>query len=978
MSSAHPDDGGGGAPAPHQIIFNPPATFADFKFQSRHGFQYTEASFQRQLVARDNNKSERYQQKEAFPRPDGVSHDLWKKCFNSADSWVYGQCEKKATESLDIRQNSHRTRERAELNLIGRLRAAGQTAPGPDPPQAPTPPGGDSSGGNNSSSKGGPNNKPKLPPSSSASPSRKQQKKTPAQQKQQQQPSESSTRKRKPRQTSTQQQPPSESSTRKRTARQTSTQEQPPPPHSSTRGNTSRANNPPPAFQAPRGSVFYTGSYSAPRPSDPASSSDYPPSIYENIDPRLLHQEPVVHITPSFRPGERNQAYRSDPTSFGPVYPNLYNGHRYGEDGRSRPARAVASNSLYTGPAIASSNSVNASGQASSTGNSSNAPPPAQSFSTGNSVDLPIRLSPTHTRNSSSGVQQQQQPPPPPPSFSSGGDNSSSEFQAPRGSVFFTGNYSAFPDNSNYTPNQSSSSKVNSKIGAQQTSSKDNSKIGVQQTSSSEHSNVSQQPSSFLGGNNSTGGFQAPRGSVFFTGNYSAFPDNSNYTPNQSSSKGNSKIGAQKPAPSSSKNNSKTAQDQSSPKNNSKIGAQPPSTKAKAEPPRAKMSSQPKKSKGRVEYCVCKRLKHDTKMIACEGGCENWFHVTCVELLCLETDGVSKFICGDCGGATTYKRVCRLEGCNRPHSSYESVDSDGNLSVGASKYCGRPHRDEFFKRVYARIDPQFASELRSYFAQTSLGDFQTAGDQPSGPGLPDGIVATGPPHNDEGMTVLDINLRAKCHKSIEKVLARIASYKNRERLVTLLGKYSEETLKKYVEENKIVQPAPKRAKVGKSGKGAAGHTICGYDPRIVSTHDWITRFMATPEGKEAWESGVIGEYTPNPDFYVDIEPEYYKGICVATKCQRHNNWYQLRVDECEAEFEWRGDDLARENKALDELYERVQTRLALKRNREILVKEKAALMTEENAREFLRLYNTTMGDKDLIVRKLLRRFLPEN
>ncbi|KFY10262.1 hypothetical protein V492_05116 [Pseudogymnoascus sp. VKM F-4246] len=885
MSSAHPDDGGGGAPAPHQIIFNPPATFADFNFQSRHGFQYTEASFQRQLVARDN-KSERYQQKEAFPRPDGVSHDLWKKCFNSADSFVYNQCHRKASESLDTRQNSHETRKEAEKRLIERLGAAGQSAPGPDPPQAPTPPGGDSSGGNNSSSKGGPNNKRKQPPSSSSS-SRKQQKKTPAQK--QQPPSESSTRKRNPRQTFTQQQPPSESSTRKRNSRQAFTQQQhPPPPHSSTGGNTSLANNPPPASQAPRGSVFYTGSYSAPRPDDPTSSSDYPPSFYENIDPRLLHQEPVVHITPSFRPGERNQAYRSDPTSFGPVYPNLYNGHRYGEDGRSRPARAVASNSLYTGPGIASSNPVNASGQASSTGNSSNAPP-AQSFSTGNSIDLPIRLSPTHTRNSSSGAQQQ--PPPPPPSFSSGGNNSSSEFQAPRGSVFFTGNYSAFPDNSNYTPNQSSS-------------------------------------------------------------------------------KGNSKIGAQKPAPPKNK--------PSSSKNNSKIGAQPPSTKAKAEPPKAKMSSQPKKSKGKVEYCVCKQLKHNTKMIACEGGCENWFHVTCVELLCQETDGVSKFICGDCGGATTYKRVCRLEGCNRPHSSYESVDSDGNLSVGASKYCGRPHRDEFFRRVYARIDPQFASELRSYFAQTSLGDFQTAGDQPSGPGLPDGIVATGPPHNDEGMTVLDINLRAKCHKSIEKVLARIASYRNRERLVTLLGKYSEETLKKYVEENKIVQPAPKRAKVGKSGKGAAGHTICGYDPRIVSTHDWITRFMATPEGKEAWESGVIGEYTPNPDFYVDIEPEYYKGICVATKCQRHNNWYQLRVDECEAEFEWRGDDLARENKELDELYERVQTRLALKRNREILVKEKAALMTEDNAREFLRLYNTTMGDKDLIVRKLLRRFLPEN
>ncbi|OBT68475.1 hypothetical protein VE03_02909 [Pseudogymnoascus sp. 23342-1-I1] len=386
------------------------------------------------------------------------------------------------------------------------------------------------------------------------------------------------------------------------------------------------------------------------------------------------------------------------------------------------------------------------------------------------------------------------------------------------------------------------------------------------------------------------------------------------------------------------------------------------------------MSSQTKKQKGKADYCVCKQVKHGTKMIACEGGCENWFHVSCLELLCGDTDGVAKFICDDCPGTTTYKRLCRLEGCNRPHTANEKVGEDGKTKMVPSKYCSLEHRDEYWRRIRDRMDPEFTAQVRSYLAQTKPGDFQTVGDQPSL--AAPGEVQDGPPHNDVGMNSLDHRERDGCRKNIARITATMQHYENRTKLVAMLGAYSDKTTKQYAAENKIVETAPKRAKDNKSGKNVA-HTICGYDPRIVVSDTWMDGYMATPEGDAAWKSGVIGEHT-NPDFDVDIEPEFYKGICVKTKCQRHAEWFKLREEECVQNLMWGAEDLAVENKKLDAQIERVQLRLAIEREREQYAQKRAGEMTEENRAGFLRDWTTMKGDKNIILKQLLEKYLPSS
>jgi COMPASS component SPP1 len=86
-------------------------------------------------------------------------------------------------------------------------------------------------------------------------------------------------------------------------------------------------------------------------------------------------------------------------------------------------------------------------------------------------------------------------------------------------------------------------------------------------------------------------------------------------------------------------------------------------------------------SSGEV-FCICRRGDNHTYMIACDGGCEDWFHGKCVHIREEDGDLIDKYICPSCseksGSVTTWLPMCRREGCRRP----------ARLKKGsASKYC---------------------------------------------------------------------------------------------------------------------------------------------------------------------------------------------------------------------------------------------------------------------------------------------------
>ncbi|KAL8685556.1 MAG: hypothetical protein Q9218_007688, partial [Villophora microphyllina] len=89
-------------------------------------------------------------------------------------------------------------------------------------------------------------------------------------------------------------------------------------------------------------------------------------------------------------------------------------------------------------------------------------------------------------------------------------------------------------------------------------------------------------------------------------------------------------------------------------------------------------------------FCICRKPDDHTWMIACDGPCEDWFHGRCVDMTEKDGDLIEKYFCPNCteagDGETLWKRMCRLDGCNRPARVSDR-----------SKYCSDEHGAEFMR-----------------------------------------------------------------------------------------------------------------------------------------------------------------------------------------------------------------------------------------------------------------------------------------
>ncbi|KAL1955324.1 hypothetical protein VTO42DRAFT_8664 [Malbranchea cinnamomea] len=89
-------------------------------------------------------------------------------------------------------------------------------------------------------------------------------------------------------------------------------------------------------------------------------------------------------------------------------------------------------------------------------------------------------------------------------------------------------------------------------------------------------------------------------------------------------------------------------------------------------------------------FCICRKPDNHTWMIACDGGCDDWYHGKCVNIKQSDADLIDKYICPLCeekhGLRTTWKPMCRLRSCRKP----------ARVSAKPpSKYCSDEHGREF-------------------------------------------------------------------------------------------------------------------------------------------------------------------------------------------------------------------------------------------------------------------------------------------
>ncbi|KAF2865226.1 hypothetical protein BDV95DRAFT_652988 [Massariosphaeria phaeospora] len=96
-------------------------------------------------------------------------------------------------------------------------------------------------------------------------------------------------------------------------------------------------------------------------------------------------------------------------------------------------------------------------------------------------------------------------------------------------------------------------------------------------------------------------------------------------------------------------------------------------------------------------YCICRKPDNHKWMIGCDGGCEDWFHGSCVDMDQADEDLIDKFICPNCKengrGETTWKPMCRRYGCRKPARLVKGDES---------KYCSRECGELFFAEQLQR------------------------------------------------------------------------------------------------------------------------------------------------------------------------------------------------------------------------------------------------------------------------------------
>jgi COMPASS component SPP1 len=101
-------------------------------------------------------------------------------------------------------------------------------------------------------------------------------------------------------------------------------------------------------------------------------------------------------------------------------------------------------------------------------------------------------------------------------------------------------------------------------------------------------------------------------------------------------------------------------------------------------------------------FCICRKGDNHTWMIACDGGCEDWFHGKCVNVKQEDEVLIDKYICPNCekeGKVTTWKPMCRREGCRKPARL---------IKVDVSKYCSEECAKKFWNKVANKASKEAA------------------------------------------------------------------------------------------------------------------------------------------------------------------------------------------------------------------------------------------------------------------------------
>ncbi|KAK0260458.1 COMPASS (complex proteins associated with Set1p) component [Friedmanniomyces endolithicus] len=329
-------------------------------------------------------------------------------------------------------------------------------------------------------------------------------------------------------------------------------------------------------------------------------------------------------------------------------------------------------------------------------------------------------------------------------------------------------------------------------------------------------------------------------------------------------------------------------------------------------------------------YCICRKPDNGTFMIGCDGTCDDWFHGKCVGIEERDKNLIDKYLCPNCTkagrGRTTWKRMCRRDGCRQPAKVSKSK-GDKESSKYCSEECGVMYFREMIARTRNREDTVksrsgrrkgashradveddlgakggalAAGEVKSLMNVTKTAeDFKKLGDGVlSPPATPDG--KEGSTTKESEFTETENAALAAIHEQKDVTRRRHQVLKDRMRFVTMTKHAASRTATE-----KELKPKE----------------YCGYDPRLEWTEEQFAAWRESKAGKTAFELDTLlvensggakdgmadgnghggdGEDEGDP---VDDESVYAQiAVCDRKKCARHLEWSKLAVDDLRFEM----------------------------------------------------------------------------
>ncbi|KAK8225413.1 hypothetical protein HDK77DRAFT_385444 [Phyllosticta capitalensis] len=313
-------------------------------------------------------------------------------------------------------------------------------------------------------------------------------------------------------------------------------------------------------------------------------------------------------------------------------------------------------------------------------------------------------------------------------------------------------------------------------------------------------------------------------------------------------------------------------------------------------------------------YCICRKGDNHTWMIACDGSCDEWYHGKCVDVKEADGDLIEQYFCPSCTaageGRTTWKRMCRRQGCRAParrdeRSKYCSDECGilfmqetfghlpGGDSIGQSENKRRRDRrkanmtDNFSNEMEQSEDDGRAgprggvmsiSDLKAMAsAAKDVEHFKSLGNSllsPPATASPSSPTFERDLKDDAALSSPDAARVAAIKTEVADLKKRFELLKERERFVAM----TKEQAARFAE-----------------SEGVKVKDICAYDPRLAWSEAEFALWRDSAKGKACFAQGSLNAEPTSNDVDVEMTDanDAPAQLCPRKRCTRHTQWAKI-------------------------------------------------------------------------------------